>query len=91
MADQNRVPFKPKGRWDPGAGRQQGAVGRADHLSGADDGAGDAGDQVGTLRVWIGEALTLETPLFTAEAVAVGSLHRRAFDAVGELMVGSMR
>ncbi len=49
------------------------------------------GARVGTLKVWIGEAPTLEVPLFSAEAVAVGSLHRRAIDAVGELLVGWMR
>jgi D-alanyl-D-alanine carboxypeptidase (penicillin-binding protein 5/6) len=51
----------------------------------------EEGTQVGTLRVWIGETLSQETPLFAAEGVDVGSLHQRAWDAVGELLVGWLR
>ncbi len=51
----------------------------------------EEGMQVGTLRIWIGDTLSQETPLFTAESVGVGSLHQRAWDAVGELLVGWMR
>ncbi|HEV7254641.1 MAG TPA: D-alanyl-D-alanine carboxypeptidase family protein [Mesorhizobium sp.] len=46
---------------------------------------------IGALKVWIGETLTQETPLFAAESVPVGALHERAFDAVGELAIGWMR
>jgi serine-type D-Ala-D-Ala carboxypeptidase (penicillin-binding protein 5/6) len=49
------------------------------------------GAPVGTLRVWIGDTLSQETPLFAAESVGVGSLHQRAWDAVGELLVGWLR
>jgi D-alanyl-D-alanine carboxypeptidase (penicillin-binding protein 5/6) len=51
----------------------------------------EAGTPVGTLKVWIGEALSQETPLFAAESVGVGSLWQRALDAVGELLVGWLR
>ncbi len=51
----------------------------------------EEGTQVGTLRVWIGDTLSQETPLFAAESVSVGSLHQRAWDAVGELLVGWLR
>lgn len=51
----------------------------------------EEGTRVGTLRVWIGETLSQETPLFAAESVGVGSLHQRAWDAVGELLVGWLR
>jgi serine-type D-Ala-D-Ala carboxypeptidase (penicillin-binding protein 5/6) len=51
----------------------------------------EEGTEVGTLRVWIGDTLSQETPLFTAESVGVGSLHQRAWDAVGELLVGWLR
>ncbi|WP_026380271.1 D-alanyl-D-alanine carboxypeptidase family protein [Afifella pfennigii] len=48
----------------------------------------EAGIKVGSLKVWEGERLIQETPLYTAEAIAVGPLHRRAFDALGELLFG---
>jgi D-alanyl-D-alanine carboxypeptidase (penicillin-binding protein 5/6) len=51
----------------------------------------EEGTRVGTLRVWIGDTLSQETPLFAAESVGVGSLHQRAWDAVGELLVGWLR
>ena len=38
----------------------------------------EAGMPVGSLKIWIGETLSQETPLFTAENVAVGKLHQRA-------------
>ncbi|MBZ8132512.1 D-alanyl-D-alanine carboxypeptidase family protein [Afifella sp. IM 167] len=46
------------------------------------------GVRVGSLKVWEGDRLIQETPLYTAESVEVGSLHRRAFDALGELLLG---
>ncbi len=51
----------------------------------------EEGVRVGSLKVWIGDTLSQETPLYTAEAVGLGSLHQRALDAVGELMVGWLR
>lgn len=51
----------------------------------------EAGSRVGALRVSIGDTVSQETPLFAAESVGVGSLHQRAFDAVGELLVGWLR
>jgi D-alanyl-D-alanine carboxypeptidase (penicillin-binding protein 5/6) len=48
----------------------------------------EAGKKVGVLKVWDGERLIQETPLYTAEAVGVGELHQRAFDALGELLLG---
>jgi D-alanyl-D-alanine carboxypeptidase (penicillin-binding protein 5/6) len=48
----------------------------------------EAGLQVGAFKVWDGERLIQETPLFTAEAVPQGPLHRRALDALGELLLG---
>jgi D-alanyl-D-alanine carboxypeptidase (penicillin-binding protein 5/6) len=50
-----------------------------------------AGTPVGTLRVSVGDTLSQETPLFAAETVEVGPLYSRAFDAVGELLVGWLR
>jgi D-alanyl-D-alanine carboxypeptidase (penicillin-binding protein 5/6) len=51
----------------------------------------EAGTPVGTLKVWVGDLLTQETPLYTAESVGVGSLHQRAFDAIEELAIGWLR
>ena len=51
----------------------------------------EPGIQVGSLKVWIGDLLSQETPLFTAETVAVGTLYQRALDAIGELMIGWLR
>lgn len=51
----------------------------------------EEGTPVGSLKVWIGDTMSQETPLYAAESVPLGSLHQRAFDAVGELLVGWMR
>lgn len=51
----------------------------------------EEGQPVGALRVWIGETLSQETPLFAAETVNVGSLPKRALDAATELAVGWLR
>lgn len=51
----------------------------------------EEGVRVGALKVWIGDTLSQETPLYTAEEVGLGSLHQRALDAVGELMIGWLR
>ncbi len=50
-----------------------------------------AGTEIGTLKVWIGDVLTLETPLYAAEDVGVGPLYSRALDAVQELLIGWIR
>ncbi|MFT4184325.1 MAG: D-alanyl-D-alanine carboxypeptidase family protein [Rhizobium sp.] len=44
-----------------------------------------AGYEAGTLRVFAGPRLLREVPLYTKEAVAQGTLGRRAFDAFKEL------
>lgn len=49
------------------------------------------GTPVGALKVWVGDVLSQQTPLFAAENVGVGALHRRAFDAIEELLIGWMR
>jgi hypothetical protein len=36
------------------------------------------------LRIWIGEEMSQETPLYAAETVEVGTLPQRALDAVGD-------
>lgn len=51
----------------------------------------EAGAKVGTLKVWIGDTLSQETPLFAAESVPQGKLYERALDAVEELLIGWLR
>jgi len=51
----------------------------------------EEGTPIGVLRVSIGDTLSQETPLYAGESVELGSLHQRALDAVGELLVGWMR
>ena len=51
----------------------------------------EEGQPVGTLRVWIGDTLSQETPLFAAESIGVGTLPQRALDAVKELAIGWLR
>ena len=51
----------------------------------------EAGAQIGELHLYVGDMLSQETPLYAAEAVPVGPIHSRAFDAVGELLTGWMR
>ncbi len=51
----------------------------------------EEGQRVGSLRVWIGDTLSQETPLYAAETVEVGTLPDRALDALKELAVGWLR
>lgn len=51
----------------------------------------EEGQPVGALRIWIGDTLSQETPLFAATTVDVGSLPNRALDAAKELAIGWMR
>ena len=51
----------------------------------------EEGQPVGSLRVWIGDTLSQETPLFAAKTVNVGSLPSRALDAAKELAIGWLR
>ncbi len=51
----------------------------------------EAGHQVGVIRVWRGPHVAVETPVYAAEAVGIGSTVRRAFDGVAELVIGAFR
>ncbi len=51
----------------------------------------EKGAEVGKLRVFIGERLMQETPVFAGETVGTGGLRRRAEDALYELMTGWFR
>lgn len=51
----------------------------------------EQGTPVGSLKIWVDQQLTQETPLFAAEDVQRGTLSQRARSAVEELAVGWMR
>jgi D-alanyl-D-alanine carboxypeptidase (penicillin-binding protein 5/6) len=49
------------------------------------------GQPIGTLKVSRGDNVVLEVPLQAGEDVGTGSLHQRAFDAAGELVINVFR
>ncbi len=51
----------------------------------------EAGTRVGSLKIWIGDTLSQETPLYTAESVGKGTIQQRALDAIEELALGWLR
>ncbi len=51
----------------------------------------EEGQQIGVLKVWIGDTPSQETPVYAAESVPVGALYQRALDAVEELLIGWLR
>lgn len=51
----------------------------------------EEGQRVGRLKVWIGDTLSQEMPLYAAESVPIGTLPHRALDALKELAVGWLR
>jgi D-alanyl-D-alanine carboxypeptidase (penicillin-binding protein 5/6) len=50
-----------------------------------------AGQKVGVVRVWRGPNVAMESPVYAAESVAVGSTMRRAMDGAQELVTGMFR
>ena len=51
----------------------------------------EPGQRIGALKVWRGNNVALEAPLYAAEAVATGSTARRAIDGASELVIGLFR
>jgi D-alanyl-D-alanine carboxypeptidase (penicillin-binding protein 5/6) len=51
----------------------------------------EEGTPVGKLKVWIGDTLSQETPLFAAESIDKGTIYQRAASALQELAIGWMR
>jgi len=47
----------------------------------------EAGTEIATLKVWMGETLSQETPLYAAGSIDKGSMYRQAVDALQELML----
>jgi len=50
-----------------------------------------AGQKVGVVRVWRGPNVAMESPVYAAESVAVGSTMSRAMDGAQELVTGMFR
>lgn len=46
----------------------------------------EEGEQLGSLEVYIGDTLSLEEPLYAAQSVKKGPIHRQALDALIELV-----
>jgi D-alanyl-D-alanine carboxypeptidase (penicillin-binding protein 5/6) len=51
----------------------------------------EAGQQIGVVKVWRGETVALEAPLYAEAAVEKGSMTQKAFDTAGEVMIGLLR
>jgi serine-type D-Ala-D-Ala carboxypeptidase (penicillin-binding protein 5/6) len=51
----------------------------------------EKGQRIGTLKVSRGDNVVMEAPLQAGEDVEAGSLHQRAFDAAGELVINVFR
>lgn len=49
------------------------------------------GQRIGVLKVWRGNNIALEAPLYAAETVEQGSTTRRAIDGASELVIGLFR
>jgi len=49
------------------------------------------GQPIGRIKVWRGDTVALEVPLEAGEDVAQGAIHRRAWDAATELVIGLVR
>jgi D-alanyl-D-alanine carboxypeptidase (penicillin-binding protein 5/6) len=51
----------------------------------------EEGTPVGNLKIWIGDTLSQETPLYAAESVGKGTIYQRAASALQELAIGWLR
>ena len=51
----------------------------------------EAGQRIGTIKVWRGANVAVEEPLYALDSVATGTTMQRAFDGASELMIGMFR
>lgn len=51
----------------------------------------EAGQRIGTIKVWRGGNVAIEEPLYALDSVATGTTMQRAFDGASELMIGMFR
>ncbi|MDQ8730041.1 D-alanyl-D-alanine carboxypeptidase family protein [Bradyrhizobium sp. LHD-71] len=50
-----------------------------------------AGQRIGVVKVWRGDIMVLETPLYAETSIAEGTMTQTAFDAAGEMVLGLLR
>src|SRR5262245_4216879 len=50
-----------------------------------------AGQAVGVVKVWRGQNIAVESPVYAAESIGTGSTMRRAIDGASELVIGMFR
>jgi D-alanyl-D-alanine carboxypeptidase (penicillin-binding protein 5/6) len=51
----------------------------------------EMGQRIGIVKVWRGENVALEAPLYAENSIAKGSMTQKAFDTASELMIGLFR
>ncbi|MBN8959575.1 MAG: D-alanyl-D-alanine carboxypeptidase [Rhizobiales bacterium] len=51
----------------------------------------EAGQRIGTIKVWRGANVAVEEPLYALDSIATGTTMQRAFDGASELMIGMFR
>ena len=51
----------------------------------------EAGQQIGVIKVWRGETVALEAPLFADTSIAKGSMTQKALDTASEMVIGLLR
>ena len=51
----------------------------------------EAGQEIGIVKVWRGDTVALEAPLYAEAAIAKGSMTQKALDTAGEMMIGLFR
>jgi D-alanyl-D-alanine carboxypeptidase (penicillin-binding protein 5/6) len=50
-----------------------------------------AGQQIGVVKVWRGDDIAVEQPVYASQSVPTGSTIHRALDGMGELLIGTLR
>jgi len=51
----------------------------------------DSGQPVGIVRVWRGQNIAVEIPVYASQSIGTGSMTRRAFDTASEMVIGWLR
>jgi serine-type D-Ala-D-Ala carboxypeptidase (penicillin-binding protein 5/6) len=51
----------------------------------------DSGQSVGIVRVWRGQNIAVEIPVYASVSIGTGSMTRRAFDTASEMVIGWLR
>lgn len=51
----------------------------------------EAGQEIGMVKVWRGETVALEAPLYAEATISKGSMTQKALDTASEMMIGLLR